>query len=74
MRTFMSDRKRRNDWALCAAVGPAGCVDLQAEALAEASHILAETEPEGCGSYQRLTWLGDWSSDVADALRAFVEE
>lgn len=40
----------------------------------EARAILAEVENEQVGDYQRLTWLGDWSDDVAALISAFVNE
>lgn len=38
----------------------------------EARAILGVVEPEDCGTYQRLSWLGDWSGDVAALLAGFV--
>jgi hypothetical protein len=38
----------------------------------EARAVLAVAEPEGSGSYQSLSWLGDWSGDVAALVSAFV--
>ena len=81
MHAKMSDRERRaGDFDSISRDSILGRGEWQPEDLwareaeREARAILAETEPEGCGSYQRLTWLGDWSADVADAMRAFLDD
>ena len=83
MRAYMSDLDKRSRWldylethhtATIKETGVSPEDWVLNTAWGEARAILAETEPQGCGSYQRLTWLGDWSGDVAEALAAFVGE
>ncbi len=66
---MMSDRTGRawrTSWA--------GALDREAEAMIEARRVLATVESEHCGDYQRLTWLGDWSGEVAGLISAAVAD
>ena len=47
---------------------------LASASLREARRILGQVEPEGVGDYHRLTWLGDWSGEVAVLLDTFIRD
>ena len=70
MKAFLSDRTSRDErtpdaWTM-------GDLGVAWNAEREARAILAVTEPDGCGTHQRLTWLGDWSADMAESVALFL--
>lgn len=74
MRAFMSDTWPDGASLSIAAAERMGSIPDPMLAVREARAILAEVENEHVGDYQRLTWLGDWSDDVAVLIAAFVNE
>jgi hypothetical protein len=74
MRAFMSTGVGRHGAVLTFNGQGQSSTSAEALSVVEATAVLAVAEPSGCGSHQSLTWLGDWSPDVAALLAAFVAD
>ena len=81
MKAFLSDPDKRSRWLDHLSTHYTATIEetgLSPEdwvlntAWGEARAILAVTEPDGCGTHQRLTWLGDWSADMAESVALFL--